>query len=135
MKLIGNPDVKFPESFEVYEPKVDNQMRLTSTGLTGNKVVEYLAIPRHAGDYTIPPVSFSYFDLKSKSYKTLTTQAYPVQVEKGAGNADNVVANFTNKEDLKILGEDIRFIKLNNVELLPRNEFFFDSWVPRHASS
>ena len=129
MKLIGNPDVKFPESFEVYEPKVDNQMRLTSTGLTGNKVVEYLAIPRHAGDYTIPPVSFSYFDLKSKSYKTLTTQAYPVQVEKGAGNADNVVANFTNKEDLKILGEDIRFIKLNNVELLPRNEFFFGSWI------
>lgn len=36
-------------------------------------------------------------------------------MEKGAGNADQVIANFTNKEDLKILGEDIRYIKLNDV--------------------
>lgn len=129
MKLISNPDVKFPESFEVYEPKVDNQMRLTSAGLTGNKVVEYLAIPRHAGDYTIPAVSSSYFDLKTKSYKTLTTDAYNIQVEKGSGNADQVVANFTNKEDLRILGEDIRYIKLNDSSLQTRGEFFFGSWI------
>lgn len=129
LKLISNPDIKFPESFDVYDPKVDNQMRLTPTGLTGNKVIEYLAIPRHAGNYTIPGISFSYFDLKTKSYKTITTETYNVTVQKGAGNADQVIANFTNKEDLKVIGEDIRYIKLNDADMQGRNSFFFGSFV------
>lgn len=125
LKLISNPEIKFPEDFEVYDPKVDNQVRLTREGLTGNKVIEYLAIPRHAGRYKIPGVSFSYFDIRSKSYKTLNTEEYVINVEKGAGNADQVIANFTNKEDLKVLGEDIRFIKQNNVNLQPKGSFFY----------
>ena len=114
-------------SKEVYDPKVDNQVRLTREGLTGNKVIEYLAIPRHAGTYKIPGVSFSYFDIRSKSYKTLKTEDYVVNVEKGAGNADQVIANFTNKEDLKVLGEDIRYIKQNEVTLQPKGSFFYGS--------
>lgn len=127
LKLISNPEIKFPEDFEVYDPKVDNQVRLTREGLTGNRVIEYLAIPRHAGTYKIPGVSFSYFDIRSKSYKTLKTEEYVVNIEKGAGNADQVIANFTNKEDLKVLGEDIRYIKQNEVTLQPKGSFFYGS--------
>ena len=127
LKLISNPEIKFPDDFEVYDPKVDNQVRLTREGLTGNKVIEYLAIPRHAGTYKIPGVSFSYFDIRSKSYKTLKTEDYVVIVENGAGNADQVIANFTNKEDLKVLGEDIRYIKQNEVTLQPKGSFFYGS--------
>lgn len=127
LKLISNPEIKFPEDFEVYDPKVDNQVRLTREGLTGNRVIEYLAIPRHAGTYKIPGVSFSYFDIRSKSYKTLKTEEYVVNIEKGAGNADQVIANFTNKEDLKVLGEDIRYIKQNKVTLQPKGSFFYGS--------
>lgn len=127
LKLISNPEINFPDDFEVYDPKVDNQVRLAREGLTGNKVIEYLAIPRHAGTYKIPGVSFSYFDIRSKSYKTLKTEEYVVNIEKGAGNADQVIANFTNKEDLKVLGEDIRYIKQNEVALQPRGSFFYGS--------
>lgn len=127
LKLISNPEIKFPEDFEVYDPKVDNQVRLTREGLTGNRVIEYLAIPRHVGTYKIPGVSFSYFDIRSKSYKTLKTEEYVVNIEKGAGNADQVIANFTNKEDLKVLGEDIRYIKQNEVTLQPKGSFFYGS--------
>jgi hypothetical protein len=127
LKLLHDPEMKFPEDFEVYDPKVDNQSKITPDGMSGSKVIEYLAIPRHAGDYKIPAVKFSYFDTKSKSYKTLTTEEYNVHVEKGAGNADNVIANFTNKEDLKVLGEDIRYIKLNDVTLRERGNFFYGS--------
>ena len=127
LKLISNPEIKFSDDFEVYDPKVDNQVRLTREGLTGNKVIEYLAIPRHAGTYKIPGVSFSYFDIRSKSYKTLKTEEYVINVEKGAGNADQVIANFTNKEDLKVLGEDIRYIKQNEVTLQPKGSFFYGS--------
>ncbi len=128
LKLISNPEIKFPNDFDVYDPKVDNQTRVTKEGLSGNKVVEYLAIPRLPGKYKIPGVTFSYFDIKSQSYKTLKTEDYEINVEKGAGNADQVIANFTNKEDLKVLGEDIRYIKMNEVTLQNKNSFFFGTW-------
>ena len=127
LKLLSNPEIKFPEDFEVYDPKVDNKFRLTSSGLSGSKVIEYLAIPRTAGTYKIPAVKFSYFDINSRSYKTLTTEEYELHVEKGAGNAAQTIANFTNKEDLKILNEDIRYIKQNDVALSQKGDFFFGS--------
>lgn len=127
LKLISNPEIKFPEDFEVYDPKETNNFRLTNSGLSGSKVVEYLAIPRNAGTYKIPAVKFSYFDISTRSYKTLTTEAYELHVEKGAGNAAQTIANFTNKEDLKVLNEDIRYIKQNDVTLSQKGDFFFGS--------
>ena len=127
LKLISTPEVKFPEDFEVYDPKVDNKFRLTSAGLSGSQVIEYLAIPRNAGTYKIPAVEFSYFDIKSRTYKTLTTEGYELHVEKGSGNAAQTIANFTNKEDLKVLNEDIRYIKQNDVTLSRKGDFFFGS--------
>ena len=129
LKLIGDPEVKFPDDFEVYDPKVDNKFRLTSAGLSGSKVIEYLAIPRNAGTFKIPAVKFSYFDIKSRTYKILTTEEYELHVEKGEGNAAQTIANFTNKEDLKVLNEDIRFIKQNDVTLSQKGDFFFDSML------
>lgn len=125
MKLLNTPEIKFPQDFEIYDPKVDNQFETSSNGVTGIKTIEYLAIPRHAGNFTIPPVEFTYFDLKSRSYKTLKTQAYEVKVAKGQGNADQVIADFTNKESVKVLGKDIRFIKSGDTSLMQKGDFFF----------
>ena len=127
MKLINTPEVAFPQDFEIYDPKVENKFNLTRNGLAGSKVIEYLAIPRHAGTFTIPPIEFSYFDLKSQSYKTLKTDAYTLNVAKGEGNADQVVANFTSKEDLKVLGQDIRYIKTGETNLTQKDDYFFGS--------
>lgn len=125
MKLIGTPEVKFPQDFEIYDPKVTDDYKLTNSGLTGTKTFEYLAIPRHVGNFTIPAVEFTYFDLKSNSYKTLKTEAYNLKVAKGQGNADQVISDFTNKESVKMLGKDIRFIKLGDSSLRPKGDFFF----------
>ena len=127
LKLISNPEIVFPEDFETFDPKIDHKTKLTKDGLTGSRTIEYLVIPRHAGKFRIPAVTFSYFDVKSKSYKKLTTQEYEIDVQKGEGNAEQVIANFTNKEELKVLGEDIRFIKLNKVNLTPKGQFFYGS--------
>lgn len=125
MKLIGTPEVKFPQDFEIYDPKMTDDYKLTNSGLTGTKTFEYLAIPRHAGNFMIPAVEFTYFDLKSNSYKTLKTEAYNLKVAKGQGNADQVISDFTNKESVKMLGKDIRFIKLGDSSLRPKGDFFF----------
>ena len=127
MKLISTPEVKFPQDFEVYDPKVTDNYDLTSRGLSGSKSVEYLAIPRHAGNFTIPAIEFTYFDLDSKSYKTLKTDSYQLRVAKGEGGGGNgqVMTNFTNKEDVKLIGKDIRFIKIGDTHLSQKGEYLF----------
>lgn len=126
MKLISTPEVAFPQDFETYDPKVDNKFSLTRNGLSGKKVIEYLAIPRHAGTFTIPSVEFSYFDLKSKSYKTLTTPSYELNVAKnGNGGSDQVVTSFTNKEDVRLIGQDIRYIHTGSAKLMPKGQYLF----------
>ncbi|MEI8084751.1 MAG: BatD family protein [Paludibacter sp.] len=124
MKLIKNPAIKFPEGFEVYDPKVINNFKTTPTGVTGTKTIEYLFIPRHSGDFEIPAAEFSYFDIKEKNYKTLRTPAYKLQVLKGDGNESTAVVGTTyiDKEDVKQLGKDIRYIQTDNFALIKEEE-------------
>lgn len=129
MKLLKTPEVEFPADFEVYDPKVSNNFSVKINGLSGNKIIEYLAIPRHAGVYTIPSVKFSYFDIKTASYKTLETEAYTLNVAKGSTNGNEVSTSYVSKEDLKLLGKDIRFIKGGNVTLQKKGEYLFASFL------
>ena len=125
IKLLKDPEVKFPADIEVYDPKITNDFVPTANGFSGSKTIEYMAIPRHQGNYVIPAVEFSYFDLKSKRYKTVKSQEYTVKVEKGSGVAPGVVANYSNQENVKMLGEDIRFIKTGDLHLRDKDSFFF----------
>ena len=114
MKLLKTPAIDWPEGFEPYDPKVTNNFSTTTAGVSGTKSIEYLAIPRSAGEYTIPAVKFSYFDIDEKAYKTLSTPEYTIHVKRGAGSADAghepTVVSYTQKEDIKQLGSDIRYI-------------------------
>ena len=115
MKLIKTPAVDWPEGFEPYDPKVSNNFSTTTAGVSGTKSIEYLAIPRQPGEYTIPAVTFSYFDIEDKAYRTLRTPEYTIRVKRGAGDANSVsdqqaVISYTQKEDIKQLGSDIRYI-------------------------
>lgn len=111
MKLLKTPAIDWPEGFEVYDPKVNNNFKNTTSGVSGTKSIEYLAIARAAGDYTIPAIEFAYFDTQSGEYKTLRTHEYTLHVARGAGDAAQpVVSNYVDKEDIKQLGSDIRYI-------------------------
>ena len=115
MKLLKTPAIDWPEGFEPYDPKVTNNFKTTTSGVSGTKSIEYLAIPRSGGEYTIPSVKFSYFDIEEKAYKTLSTPEYTIRVKRGAGessavNNQNAVVSYTQKEDIKQLGTDIRYI-------------------------
>jgi uncharacterized membrane protein len=87
---------------------------------------------RNAGQFTINPVSFSYFDLGKKQYVTLTTDSYTLNIAKGSGSETNVTANTVNKEDIKYIGNDIRYIKKNDFTLVKSSAVFFSSmfyWI------
>lgn len=130
IKLLKNPEIKFPNDFEPYDPKVTNDFRVTASGAGGTKTIEYMAIPRFPGDFTIPAVMFSYFDTKSETYKTLSSEEYNLHVEKGEGSPDApVVSNYTNKASVQLLGKDVRYIKVNKPHFLKNEDIFFGSFM------
>lgn len=121
LKLLKTPAVDFPEGVEEYDPKVNNNFKTTTSGMSGTKSIEYLFIPRAAGTYTIPPVNFSYFDTQTGTYKTLSTPEYTLNVKRAAGSEENpVVSNYVNKEDIRQLGSDIRYINTDINTVAPR---------------
>ena len=114
LKYVKEPEPEFPTDFEVFDPKVDLSTRATSSGVQGKKTIEYTIIPRHAGKFEIPSLVFSYFDVKSGQYKTIRTDSYTLEVEKGPneGNAGGGAVDFsgTNQERIRVLGNDIRYL-------------------------
>ena len=129
IKLIQPPSIDFPVDFEVYDPKITNNLKNTSSGVTGTKIIEYLIIPRNEGDFKIPSYTFSYFDVKSKSYKEIKAPEFKIHVNKGDGTNTGGTINFSNQEQLKLLSQDIRYINTDNPTITKKNSFFFGTFL------
>ncbi len=126
LQLLKQPDVKFPKDFDVYDPKTTDKTRLTANGVEGSVVYEFLAVPRHQGKFEIPALEYIYFDTQERAYKTLTTDAFQLDVAKGEGG-ESSIQDFTRQEDVQMLAKDIRHIKLGNVRQQADGEHFFAS--------
>lgn len=108
--LLGDPVLELPNSFEVYDPKISANTSKAGGVLSGSKTYEYLIIPRQPGTYKLDPISISYFDPNAESYNTLNTPEYTFTITgEGSQGGGNVIG--INKEDIELLGEDIRYIK------------------------
>jgi len=130
MKLLKQPVVKFPKDFDSYDAKVTDNTKLTTQGLEGSIVYDYLAVPRHQGDFDIPAIEYTYFDTRSGEYKTVQTEAFKLHVEKGDGTG--TVATFNGQEDVKLLNSDIYFIHTGSTRQRAIGDYFFGSteyWI------
>ena len=127
LKYINPIKIEFPSDFDVYDPKISDNIKYSERGATGNKTFEYLMIPRHAGEFIIPAFNFSYFDTKADKYKSQKAGPFNINVAKSDGDTTVTVSTAFTKEDLRFLGQDIRFIKNNNIKLKKKNQYFFGS--------
>lgn len=129
LKVLDEKKLEFPADFEVYDPKVADKISVTAAGISGSRSYNYLAIPRVKGEFSIGPVAFSYFDPSKEKYVSLTTALLSFEVEKGPDEGP-VSAAFSaaSKEDIKVLGNDIRFIRTNTVLLPAGYDFFGSLW-------
>lgn len=125
MKLLKQPIVKFPKDFDSYDAKVTDQTKLTTQGLEGSIIYDFLAVPRHQGEFDIPAVEYTYFDTRANDYKTVRTEAFHLSVAKGSGTG--TVAAFNGQEDVKLLNSDIRYIKTGDTHQRAVGDFFFGS--------
>lgn len=111
--LLEAPKVQFPPDFDVYDIKTTQ--KADKAGTSGSKTFEYPFIPRSAGEFTIAPVKFSWYDIKSGRYKTAATDSLRISVAKGAGGGASLEGGQTaiavERSGVKNLGEDIRFLK------------------------
>lgn len=128
LRLINAPDIDFPPDFDLYDPKISSSLNQSENGMSGSKTFEFLAIPRHAGNYRIPPVEFSYFDPSLKQYRSLRSDEFNLVVIRDDESEGGAVISGFSKEDLRFIGSDIRFIKTGKFKLYPRDRSFFGSW-------
>lgn len=123
LKFIEPPVMNFPESFEVYDPKVKENISNGAAGLTGSKQYDYLLIPRQPGEYTIEVQPFTYFDPASAKYFTLKSPEFTVKVTGEPSKNLNTDTNAVAQKEVSLLGQDIRYIKTNTPEK-SGNSFF-----------
>ena len=132
LKLAGTPTLKLSPDIEVYDPKISDNITNSANGTTGQKVFEFVLIPRHYGEYIIPPVTYTFFNTSTRQYEQLRSgefRFYARRVDEQAGGP--AVYEGVSKEDVKYLGRDIRFIKsvpgslVRQTDLLISKRYFY----------
>jgi len=125
VKILEAPKLKLPTDFEQYDPKVKEDIDRTGSAISGTKTFEWLIVPRYPGDKKIPALVFSYFDVGQRRYVTLRTNEFNVLVEKGSAEAPQNAAGLS-KEDVRLLNQDIRFIKTDVSAFREKNKELID---------
>ncbi|CAN5540863.1 BatD family protein [soil metagenome] len=132
LKLSEAPTINFPQDLETYDPKITENLKVSTGGVTGSKSIEYLLIPRHEGSYTLEPIEFTYFDLDKNQYITKKSGPFNIQVARGKGGSAVISAGGTEKSDFQVIGKDIRYIKVKDTEFTSRKSGFYGS-LPFYA--
>jgi hypothetical protein len=122
--LLEAPKAELPESFETYDPKINETVK-TNGGVSGNKTFDYLVIPREKGEFIINGLNFSFFDPEKKEYVKLPSPDMKLTVLEGDGSSAQVIT--PSKRGLKETENDIRYIKSGDLGLQRTEDEFFSS--------
>ena len=127
LRLIDAPKVTFPSGFEVFDTKVTNNINTTQKGATGSKVFDIVAIPRAPGKFELGEIEFSYFNPMQQKYITIKSKPLSIAVEADGSESSNVPMAGFGREDIRFIGQDIRFIKTDDFPLQKRFTYLVSS--------
>lgn len=113
LKLFDLPKLELPSSVEVFDPEFSESITTSTAGMQGKVANNYTLVPQYMGKFQVPPTSFSYFDPKSATYKTITSEEITVNVVEGPANKAVTGTTGNYKQPVKATGTNFRFIKLN----------------------
>lgn len=129
IRVVPEPEFPKPAAFEVYDPKINEIVKREDNRVTGTKSFEYLLIPRRPGNYEIPPIAFAYFDPDQQRYRIVSSRKIDLVIEKGDAPLTGAGSGLSKKE-VRLLGEDIRFIAKDAGDFVPIGRRFYESlWV------
>ncbi len=129
IRMLSKPEVIIPVDFEQYEPTVTERIDRTNGIISGSKTFEYVLVPRFPGEQHIKPIVFSYFDPRTKTYKTVQTEEIVVNVAKGKDQIVRGGGSGLSKEEVKYVGRDIRFIKMSSDDFKPTGYRLYKSFI------
>ena len=136
LTFVQAPKLPLPTSFEQYNVKTTESINTSSSGISGYRQFEYPFIARAEGTYDLEPVEFTFFDPQRMQYVTLKSKPMTLEITPDArgGGGDAVVmqGRGMSKEEVKMLGQDIRYIKLKGAQLRSEREPFIFSaayWI------
>lgn len=109
LRMLEPPAIQFPRYLDLFDPRVENDIRTGQNGIGGSRTFDYLMIPRSVGSIDIPRISFSFFDPGKGEYVTQTIGPFSLNVT----GAPPSVSNLQRTGDASFFGEDIRFIQTN----------------------
>lgn len=124
LSLIDKINLKIPNEFESYDPTIDDQINKTQGGSVGKRTFEYILIPRVQGEFKIPKVEFTYFDIKSKQYKTISTQEFVLNIAKGKDELSGLAQQMSERE--KYMKRDIEYISTKPTKLISSNDLIYN---------
>ncbi|RZN83643.1 MAG: protein BatD [Winogradskyella sp.] len=129
LKLFELPKLSVPSSLEVYEPEHAENVRTNLGGMQGRISDIYTIVPQYKGKYPIPEVSFSYFDVNSRTYKRLTSNEIIIDVVNGPSSATASESSTDNsiKQTVTTNSNTFAFIKTNSDWIATYKKPFFKS--------
>ncbi|MBN1357036.1 protein BatD [bacterium] len=136
VELAGNhilatlPPPRLPDlpGFKVYEPKSEDISAFPARPGWESRTFETVLVPHRTGDYTLPPLQYSYFDPDPGEYRILKTQPISLHVEPAPG-MDHGTAQITGADgSLQVLGHEIRYIK-TGTDIHPYKPAYLQPWV------
>lgn len=123
LSLIDKINLKIPEDFESFDPTINDQINKTPNGLNGKRTFEYILIPRVQGEFKIPKVSFTYYDLNTKTYKTISTNEFTLKITKGKDELSGLAQQMSERE--KYIKRDIEHIKTKPTNFYSQNSSIY----------
>jgi tetratricopeptide (TPR) repeat protein len=126
LSLIDDLRLQLPDEFEVFEPKIEDKITKTTSGQRGERIFQYIIIPRREGDFKIPSLEFAYYDVAKNKYEILETEEYSLKIIKGDNGDDyvNQLAERAKYNNMDIIDITYRYDS-NNVLLKPFHSLWF----------
>ncbi|WPR72391.1 BatD family protein [Flavobacterium sp. NG2] len=109
LKLFTLPKPVVPNALEMYDAVHTEKVETPLSGMTGSISDSYTIVPQYKGTYPIKPLQFSYFDLDSNSYKTISSPEIMINVLDGP--TDTREANDSTAKNTVIVPNQFKYVK------------------------
>ena len=128
LRLIQSPKLELSPDFDLYDPRSTDNIRVSDAGMSGSRTIEYLFQPRFEGSYTVPAIQFVFFNPATGQFEKRATPEYKLEVAPGSEDrSTSGVMRTVRRQDLQLIGQDIRFIWQKPMPLRISGQTFFGS--------
>jgi len=122
LMLFELPEPILPSSLEIYDPEHSEDIKTSLNGTKGRILDNYTIVTNESGQYPIPPISFSFFNPKTKRYKTINSEKIIITASENPSVSKNNVDNIS-----KIESKDSKFSSIytsTKLEPIEKDDFF-----------